>query len=136
MDLYQEFKKVMQNKKLESEQKITLCYRQEFGELTSCHTRFYHCEKEPLYKNCPEDKYILKIYHIPAGKKRMRISNIPSQSCLVIFDGFVDIDVDKINYNISYNNGLKILESKYPHFSNEVFKELVKEYPNYLFSKV
>jgi len=136
MDIYHEFNNLMQNNKLKPEQKITLCYRQEFGELAVCKTRFYHCEKVPSYSNCPEDRYILKIYHIPAGKKRMRISNIPSQSCLVIFDGFVDIDVDKINYNISYNNGLKILESKYPHFSDEVFKELVKEYPNYLFSKV
>lgn len=136
MDIYQEFMRLIKNNKLKSGQKITLCYRQEFGGLTSCHSKFYYCEKVPLYKNSSEDKYVLKIYYIPAGKKILRVCNISSRSCIVLFNGFVDIDVDEINYNVIYNNGLKILESKYQHFSDEVFKDLVKKYPSYLLSKV
>lgn len=136
MDVYHEFNNLMQNNKLKPEQKITLCYRQEFGELAVCKTRFYHCEKVPSYNNCPEDRYILKIYHIPVGKRNIRTINILPGCCMVIYNNFVDIDVDEINYNISYRDGIKIMESKYRHFSNEVFKDLIKKYPDYLLSKV
>lgn len=136
MDIYQELIRLIKNNKLKCEQKITLCYRQEFGELAVCKTKFYHCEKEPTYNNCPADTYILKIYHIPVGKRNMRITKIASQSCIVIFDGYIDIDVEDINYNISYKEGLKIMESKYTHFSNEVFKDLVEKYPDYILGKV
>lgn len=136
MDLYEELKKLMKNNMLIPEQKITLCYKQKFGGLTACQTRFYHCEKVPAYKNCPEDKYIIKIYHIPAGKKKIRICNITCQSCLVIFNNYIDIDEDEINYNVTYKNGHRILESKYALFSDEIFKDLVRAYPNYMLCKL
>lgn len=131
MDIYEEI-----NKKLKWYQRITLCYRQEFGELAIIKTRFCHCEKAPLYKKCPDDKYILKIHHIPFGKQKLRTIKISSESCLVIFDGYVNIFADEINYDVSYRDGLKILESKYPHYSNEAFKYIKEHYPNYLLCKV
>lgn len=136
MDLYENLKKLMKDNILTPEQKITFCYRQEFGGLSVCKTRFYHCEKVPEYMNCPDDKYMLKIYHLPLGKKKMRITNIPFRSCLVVFDNYIDIDEDSINYNISYKNGLKVLESRYSHFSDEIFRDLIKKYPDYMLCKV
>lgn len=136
MDLYEELRKLIQNKDLKPEQKITLCYKQEFGGLTACQTRFYHCEKVPAYKNCPEDRYIIKIYHIPAGKRNVRISSISSLSCLVIYNNYIDIDEDEINYKVSYKNGIKVLESKYALFSDEIFKDLIREFPEHMLCKV
>lgn len=136
MNLYNQIKKLMKNNRLKENQKITLCYENEFGMLNVIQTRFFFCEEKPQYINCPREKYVTRIYHIPKGKRNMRINDVTNISDMVIYDGFKEIDSDELNYIKTENDNLKILESRYTAFNKNVLYDLIKKYPDYLFKAI
>lgn len=136
MSLYNQIKKLMQDNILKENQKITLCYENEFGLLNIVHTQFFRCEEKQQYKNCSAEKNMTRIYHIPKGKRNMRITNINSMSNVVIYDGFKEINADEIIYIKTKKDDMEIFESKYTAFNNRYFNDLVKKYPDYLLKSI
>lgn len=132
MSLYNLIKDKIKQEKIKLEQKVTICYKNEFGFLNVVHTRIYFYEEKPTYMDCPRDRYLVNLYHLPKGKKNIVITPIDPCSSLVIYDGYKDINSDNFNYKKTKEDGLEIFESKYTAFNEDAFMDLLRKHPNYI----
>ena len=94
MKMYQEF-----SNKLNKGQKITLVSFGEFGFLGMTQTTFEEVTPKNHYQNCPEDMIGVQLIHKPKRKRTAYRKIISYNNSVLVYDGWVDIDMDSIQYN-------------------------------------
>ena len=106
---------------LEDGQKITLVGFGEFGFLGVTQTTFKDVFTKPRYQNCPVKYNDVVIRHQPKRKRTMFDKRMNCDSPVIIFNGWVDIDKDKIMYN-QLNEFTR--ETKYTCFDKRYFTDV------------
>jgi len=118
------------------DKKVTLISYGEFGFLEQTQTIIQTINKKEHYQNAPEDKMGVELIHKPKGKRKMWSRGIDYCNRVLVYDGWVDIDLDKVVYE-EMDNGMR--KSRYTCFDKqylvdvkEVLKaeKLIMEYNN------
>ena len=102
--------------KLEKGKKITLLYIHNFGKVHSVQTKF----EEMQVKENHLQKFTYLI-HKPKYKRSLYMQEVKN---MIVLNGWIDIDTDKINYKIYENNGYKIKECYHPAFDTTPLKDI------------
>lgn len=116
---------------LKEGQKITLVSQGEFGGMYSVLSTYYRCEQKEHYLNCPDNMIGVKIIHKPKSKQKFYETSLSYCTPLVIYDGWITINIDEILYKIIHSeDGILTKESRYTMFDNNYFYDLIELYPN------
>lgn len=119
---------------LKEGQKITLITFGEFGFLGMSQTVFNSVKPKQHYQNCPENMIGVELIHKPKSKRTSYRKIIDYNNSVLIYDGWCQIDLDKIQYNYGENTKPKLFEfmrsSKYPCFDERYFQDVLKTVKN------
>ena len=115
-------------------QKITMVTCSEFGGMNAIQTVYSHCEIAPHYVNAPIEQDGVHIFHKPIDKRCMYSNTISFVTPLVIYDGYVDIDVESILFDFEETPIMQIRNSKYTMHDTQMWRDLEEKYPDYIFA--
>jgi len=109
------------------DKKVTLITYGEFGFLALSQTIIQNVTPKEHYCNAPEDKMGVELIHKPKGKKKQWSKSIDYCNNVLIYDGYVDIDLDKIIYE-ELGNGMR--KSRYTCFDKRYLEDIKKALKN------
>ena len=118
-----------QFKNLKDGDKITLIAFNDFGFLGMTKTTFQSVTPKPHYQNCPANMYGVELIHKPKGKRTSYRKTIDYNNSVLIYEGWKDIDIDKIQYNYQDNIDpayAYIRETKYCSFDKRYLKDITQ----------
>ena len=113
-------------------EEITIVSQGSFGGMWVRHSRFLGADPKPHYANCPVGMIGTVMTHKPKGKRSVYKTVFDFNTPVVIYRGWVDIDVEKLVYNTYRQDGVIIRESKYTAFDDTPFSDLIHAHPDYL----
>lgn len=117
INIYEQFKTEVPTGK-----KVTIIGFGEFGFLAKTQTTIQEINKKPHYQNCPESMMGVELIHKPKGKRQMFRKRIESSSNVLVYDGWIDIDIEDIMYK---KEGI-MQYTKYPCFDKRFLEDIIK----------
>lgn len=138
MNKYQKLKAI----NWEPEQPITIVFRNDAGSIEIQQKKFYAIEEFIPYEGAPEESHgaLVSLQHQFVCRARNitpRIIKLEFLTEFIIYDGWVDIDIDDIIYEIrpnAKNENIRYL--KYQSFNSQPFYEIAEKYPDFIISDI
>ena len=103
------------------DKKVTMITYGEFGFLALSQTVIHSVTSKSHYCNAPDEKMGAKLIHTIKGKRKSQEKNIDYCNNVLIYDGYVNVDLDIIIYE-DMGNGMR--KSRYTCFDSRYLADI------------